>query len=258
MSSRTVKRMYRYRFYPTETQAKELTRTFGCVRYVYNRVLAERSRLFLVESRVRALDPTDGRVGVDAGLTHLLTLSTGEKIDNPRHALAERRRLARAQQTLARKQKGSNNRVKARGRVARIHARIADRRSDLLHKVSTRLVRENQTVVIEDLAVHNMVKNRSLAYAISDAGWADLRRRIEYKSDWYGRELIVLNRWYPSTKLCSECGHLVDHVPLGTRSWTCPACNTAHDRDVNAARNILAAGLAERVNACGDHVSPPL
>jgi putative transposase len=208
----------------------------------------------LVETTVAHAPPVDRVVGVDAGITSLVTLSTGEKIVNPGHERRDRERLARAQRALARKQKGSANRVKARLRVARVHARIADRRRDLLHKLTTRLVRENQLVVIEELAVRNMVRNRSLARAISDASWSDLRSMLEYKCDWYGRDLIVVDRWLPSSKTCSHCGHLLDLLPLRVREWTCPGCGASHDRDVNAARNILAAGQA--VTACGAGVRP--
>jgi putative transposase len=208
----------------------------------------------LVETTVDHAPPTDRVVGVDAGITSLVTLSTGEKVVNPKHERRDRERLARAQRALARKQKGSANRAKARLRVARVHARIADRRRDLLHKLTTRLVRENQLVVIEDLAVRNMVRNRSLARAISDAGWSDLRSMLVYKCDWYGRDLVVVDRWLPSSKTCSHCGHLLDALPLRVREWTCPGCGARHDRDVNAARNILAAGQA--VTACGAGVRP--
>jgi putative transposase len=164
---------------------------------------------------------------------------------HPRHERRDRRKLAKAHQNISRKQKGSNNRDKARRRVARAHARLADRRRDYLHKLSTRLVRENQTVVIEDLNVSGMVGNHRLARAISDAGWRELRGMLEYKSAWYGRELIMVDRWFPSSKLCADCGTVHEALPLRVREWTC-ACGAVHDRDVNAARNILAAGLAER------------
>lgn len=202
---------------------------------------------------VKALPETPSVVGIDAGLDHLVTLSTGEKVTNPRHERADRARLARAQRELSRKDKGSNNRAKARIKVARVHARIADRRRDLLHKLSTRLVRENQTIVIEDLTVRNMVKNHTLARAISDASWSELRNMLEYKADWYGRTVIAVDRWFPSSKICSDCGVLQDKMPLNIREWTC-LCGSVHDRDVNAARNILAAGLA--VTACGAGVRP--
>ncbi|MCK9926901.1 transposase [Frankia sp. Mgl5] len=373
-----MKRAYRYRFYPTAEQAEQLAKTFGCVRYVYNRALAERHRVWfqeqrrvthaetdkmltawkrdpetawlaepskgplqatlrhlqtayvnfwekragypsfkkkgrtldsatyfrncfsfrdgqvrlakqdlpldvawsrplpegaapsqvtvsrnargqyhisiLVEETITSLPPSPEQVGVDAGVASLVALSTGEKVTNPRHERADRARLARAQRGLSRKRKGSANRARARLAVARVHGRIADRRRDHLHKLSTRIIRENQTVVIEDLAVRNMVRNHSLARAISDASWSELRRMLEYKADWYGRTVIAIDRFYPSSRTCSACGSIVEKLPLHVREWEC-RCGAHHDRDVNAAKNILAAGLA--VSACGDGVRPP-
>ncbi|WP_211293941.1 RNA-guided endonuclease InsQ/TnpB family protein [Lentzea kentuckyensis] len=202
---------------------------------------------------VTPLPTADAVVGIDVGLEHLLVLSTGEKIDNPRHERRDRECLVKAQRALSRKQKGSSNRDKARAEVARVHSRIADRRTDYLHKITTRLVRENQTLVIEDLAVSNMVGNRRLARAIGDAGWRQFRQMLEYKARWYGRDVIAIDRWFPSSKLCSACGALAAAMPLPMRAWTC-TCGTTHDRDVNAARNILAAGLA--VTVCGAGVRP--
>ncbi|MFC9278879.1 RNA-guided endonuclease InsQ/TnpB family protein [Streptomyces collinus] len=372
-----VKRAFKYRLYPTDEQAAELSRTFGCVRLVYNKALEERTRAWYREQRrlsyvqssaaltewkkteelaflaevssvplqqalrhlqtafgnffakrakypryksrkksrasaeytrsafkwregkltlakmVRPLDirwsrplpdgvepttvtvsrdpagrwfvsllcedtitpvpATTAAVGIDAGITSLVTLSTGEKITNPKHERRDRARLARAQRELSRKVKGSVNREKARVKVARIHVRIADRRRDFLHKLSTRLVRENQTVVIEDLTVRNLLKNHSLARAISDASWTELRSMLEYKCAWYGRELVVIDRFFPSSKLCGNCGTVRGKLPLNVREWTCD-CGAVHDRDVNAARNTLAAGLA--ASACGDGVRP--
>jgi putative transposase len=377
MSGRVVKRAFRYRCYPSDEQARELLRTFGCVRLVYNRALeartaawfGERRRVsysesssmltgwkrdpdlafltevssvplqqslrhlqgafvnfwerraayprfrsrrrgkasaeytrsafrwragrltlakmtepldvrwsrplpegceptsvtvsrdsagrwhvsMLVDATVHDLPNSDRVVGVDAGITHLVVLSTGEKIANLRHEGRDRDRLALAQRRLARKKAGSANRAKARLKLARVHARIADRRRDALHKLTTRLVRENQTVVIEDLAVRNMVKNRGLARAISDASWSAMRAMLTYKCDWYGRDLVAIDRFYPSSKVCSTCGALRDGLPLTVRAWTC-RCGAGHDRDVNAAKNILAAGLA--VVACGDGARP--
>jgi putative transposase len=208
----------------------------------------------LVEDTIRRLDPTDRSVGVDAGITSLVTLSTGEKITNPKHERRYRKRLAKAQRELSRKAKGDGaNRRKARRKVAKIHARTADRRRDMLHKLTTRLVRDNQTLVIEDLTVRTMVKNRKLARAISDAAWAEFRNMLEYKAAWYGREVIAVDRFFPSSKLCSACGILEEKMLLSVRTWTC-ACGTTHDRDVNAAQNLLAAGLA--VSVCGAGVRP--
>ncbi|GAQ57147.1 RNA-guided endonuclease InsQ/TnpB family protein [Streptomyces acidiscabies] len=372
-----VKRAFKYRFHPTDEQAAELSRTFGCVRLVYNKALEERTRAWYGEQRrisyvqssaaltqwkkteelafltevssvplqqalrhlqtafgnffarrakypryksrkksrasaeytrsaftwrdghltlAKMSEPLDIRwsrplpegavpttatvsrdsagrwfvsllcedtippasattnaVGLDAGITSLVTLSTGEKIANPKHERRDRARLAKAQRELSRKAKGSANREKARRKVAKVHAGIADRRRDFLHKLTTRLVRENQTVVIEDLTVRNLLKNGRLARAISDASWTELRSMLEYKCAWYGRELVVIDRWFPSSKLCGACGTVAAKMPLNVREWTC-GCGAVHDRDVNAARNILAAGLA--ASACGDGVRP--
>ncbi|OIV38562.1 transposase [Mangrovactinospora gilvigrisea] len=207
----------------------------------------------LCSDRVAPAAVTADAVGIDAGITSLVALSTGEKVSNPRYERRDRGRLAKAQRQLSRRAKGSANREKARRRVARVHARISDRRKDFLHKLSTRLVRENQTVVIEDLAVRSLIKNHSLARAISDASWAQLRSMLEYKCAWYGRELVVIDRCFPSSKLCGACGIVRESLLLSTREWTC-RCGTVHDRDVNAARNILAAGLA--ASACGGDVRP--
>ncbi|MGW5969825.1 RNA-guided endonuclease InsQ/TnpB family protein [Streptomyces sp. NPDC055186] len=210
--------------------------------------------LLCEDTGVKPLAATDSAVGVDVGLDHLLTLSTGEKIANPRHERCDRVALAKAQRRLAKKAKGDGaNRRKARRKVARIYARITDRRRDGLHKLTTRLVRENQTIVIEDLTVRNMVRNRSLARAISDAAWSEFRSMLEYKAAWYGREVIAVDRFFPSSRLCSTCGTLQEKMPLHVRTWTCD-CGTTHDRDVNAARNLLAAGLA--VTVCGAGVRP--
>jgi putative transposase len=153
---------------------------------------------------------------------------------------------------MARKQRGSNNRAKARAKVARAHRKVAASRADFLHRTSTRLVRDHDVIVIEDLNVKGMVRNRRLAKAISDAGWGAFRSMLEYKAAKYGRRLIVIDRWYPSSKTCSACGHLLAELSLSTRAWCCPSCRTLHDRDVNAAKNILAAGRA--VAACGGEV----
>jgi len=158
-------------------------------------------------------------VGVDLGLTHLATLSTGEKIDNPRHTARLATRLARAQRCLARKRKGSANRAKAKRCVARIHARIRDTRQDYLYRLSNRLIRQNGIICLESLAVSNMVRNRSLSKAISDAGWSELVRQLRYKGKWAGRQVVAIDRFHPSSKRCSGCGHIAQTMPL------CPATN---------------------------------
>jgi putative transposase len=200
------------------------------------------------------LPSTGGQVGVDLGVTDFVVLSTGEKIPNPRHLECKARNLARYQRRMARKQRGSANRAKAKAKVARAHTKVRDARADFLHRTSTRLVRDNDLIVIEDLNVTGMVRNRSLARAISDCGWGEFRRQMEYKTAKYGRTLVVIDRWYPSSKTCSACGHLLAQLSLSTRTWQCPSCGTRHDRDVNAAKNILAAGRA--VSACGADISP--
>ena len=195
-----------------------------------------------------------GKVGIDLGLTHFAILSTGEKVAAPNTFRKHETKLAKLQRRLAKKQKGSANRKKARLKVAKLHAKIADSRKDFLHKLSTRLINENQVIAIETLAVSNMQKNHSLAKSIADASWSEFVRQLEYKALWYGRELVGIDRWYPSSKRCSDCGHTVAKMPLNVREWACPECGTVHDRDINAARNVLAAGLA--VSALGESVNP--
>ncbi|GLY89178.1 RNA-guided endonuclease InsQ/TnpB family protein [Actinoallomurus iriomotensis] len=199
--------------------------------------------------------PTGAVVGVDLGVKDFAVTSDGEKIANARRLAMRERNLARYQRRMARKQSGSSNRAKAKVKVARAHRKVAASRADFLHKTSARLVRDHDVIVIEDLAVQNMVRNRRLAKAISDCGWGEFRRQLEYKAAKYGRRLIVIDRWYPSSKTCSVCGHLLTELSLSTRAWCCPSCRTLHDRDVNAAKNILAAGLA--VSACGGDVRHP-
>ena len=208
----------------------------------------------LCDDAVQAKPAVTGKVGVDLGLTHFAILSTGEKIAAPNVFRKNEKKLARLQRRLAKKKKGSKNRTKAKLKVARLHAKIADTRKDFLHKLSTRLINENQVIAVESLAVSNMKKNRCLAKSISDAGWAEFVRQLQYKSLWYGRELVGIDRWYPSSKRCSDCGYTAVNMPLKVREWTCPECGSIHDRDVNAARNVLAAGLA--VSALGETVNP--
>ncbi|WP_427047053.1 RNA-guided endonuclease InsQ/TnpB family protein [Halomonas casei] len=362
----TVHRAYRYRFYPTSEQADQLARTFGCVRYVYNHFLRQRTDAwferqermgynatakaltalkkqpdttflaevsnvclqqslrhldrafsnffkgqaryptfkkkqrkqsatymangfrwregqlwlakhkdpldirwsryfsgtpssitvswdtagryhvsFLVEEAATPLPVTPKMVGIDLGLTHRVITSHGDKIPNPRFLRRTERKLARAQRQLSRKKKGSNNRAKARHRVAKVHAKLADQRRDATHKLPTQLIHENQVIAAESLQIKNMVKNRSLAKAISDVGWHQLTQQLTYKAERYGRDFVQIDKWYPSSKRCFHCGHITDNMPLNIRTWNCPSCGTQGiDRDVNAARNILQSGKA--------------
>ena len=208
----------------------------------------------LVDIEIESWPESPNQIGLDLGLTSLLALSNGEKVANPKSFKKKRKKLRKAQKALSRRKKGSNNRHKARVKVARVHAEISDARKDFLHKLTTRLVRENQVIAVEDLAVKNMVKNQKLSLSISDASWGEIVRQLEYKCNWYGRTFVKIDRWFPSSKRCGHCGHVVDKLPLNIREWDCPKCSTHHDRDVNAARNILAAGLA--VSVCGVNVRP--
>jgi len=210
--------------------------------------------LLVDDYTIKPLPKIDKTIGLDVGITSLIATSDGDKIANPKHFKKLRKKLKRKQKALTRKHKGSNNREKARVQVAKVHAEITDARKDFLHELTTQLIRENQTIVVEDLAIRNMVKNHKLALAISDASWSELIRQIAYKCEWYGRELIKIDRWFPSSKRCGNCGHVVDKLPLNIREWKCPKCGTEHDRDINAAKNILAAGLA--VSVCGATIRP--
>ncbi|NET45958.1 RNA-guided endonuclease TnpB family protein [Okeania sp. SIO2B3] len=206
------------------------------------------------DTRDLRLKPIKKEIGIDLGITSLLTTSDGEKVANPKNLNKLHKKLRLAQKSLSRKTKGSNNYQKARLKVAIIHAKIKDSRLDYTHKLTTQLIRENQTIVVEDLAVKNMVKNHKLAKAISDANWGEILRQLDYKAKWYGRELIKIDRYFPSSKRCSSCGHVLEKLPLNIRDWDCPQCGTHHDRDINASINILAAGLA--VSVCGATVRP--
>lgn len=195
---------------------------------------------------------TDGKaIGIDVGLLDLAVTSDGSKFANPRHIKVAERNLKRKQRKLSRKVKGSNSRARARRLVARAHQRVADARRDHLHKLSRRIVNENQVIVVEDLHVKGMVKNHNLAKAISDAGWGMFTRFLKYKAEGDGKAFVRTNRFFPSSKACSECGAIHDKMSLDVRHWACPHCGAKHDRDINAARNIrdeglrlLAAGIA--------------
>jgi putative transposase len=191
--------------------------------------------------------PAAGRdVGVDLGVKDFAVTSDEQRIPNPRHLERRARNLARYQRRLARCQPGSANRAKAKAKAkaARAHRKVRAARADFLHKASTRLVRDRDLIALEDLAVKNMVRNRRVAKAIADCGWGTFRAMLEYKAARCGRRVIVIDRWYPSSKMCSACGHVLADLGLKIRAWQCPSCGTRHDRDINAAKNILAAGLA--------------
>lgn len=212
---------------------------------------------FVVEVTKDAL-PANGReIGIDLGLTSFIATSDGELVDAPQHYRKAARKLARAQKALARKRRGSANRTKVVRRVARIHAKVADTRSDWLHKLSTRLIRDNQAVYVEDLNVAGLGRTR-LAKSVHDAGWSTFVTMLGYKAALYGREFGKVDRWAPTSQMCSACGVKDGKKPLDIREWTCGACGAVHDRDVNAALNVLALGRRDSLNACGADVRPPL
>lgn len=194
-----------------------------------------------VEQEITDPTPVSGEaVGIDVGLNAFATLSTGEKIQAPKPLAGALKRLRRLSRRLSRRQKGSRNRKKAALQLARMHRRVRNIRQDFLHKLSTRLAKTKRVVAVEDLHVRGMVRNRHLARAIADAGWGEFRRMLGYKCTWYGSELVMAPRFFPSSKICSACGQVQEKMPLHIREWTCPACGAQHDRDINAARNLLA------------------
>lgn len=207
----------------------------------------------LVREKITPLPVTAKRVGLDLGLKAFVVTSDGEEVANPKYFARDEKRLARAQRQLARKKKGSKNRGKARVKVARIHARIADCRRDYQHRLSARIIHENQVVCVESLAVKHMVKNAHLAKAISDVGWGEFVRQLDYKAGWSGRTLVKIDQWYPSSKTCCACKHVLADLALAVREWVCPQCATTHQRDHNAAKNVLAEGLSV-LAACGGSI----
>jgi len=209
----------------------------------------------VVDSEVEKLPENDNSVGIDLGILDFATLSNGEKIKAPKPLKNKLKRLRNLQRNHSRKQKGSKRREVARKKVAKLHAKIKDTRNDFLHKLSTRIIRENQTIVLEDLNVSGMVKNRKLSRAISDLGWRTFRTMLEAKSVMYGRDFRVIDRWTPTSQTCSECGFKGGKKELNIREWTCLNCGTVHDRDINAAKNILVAGgQSETLNGRGGKV----
>ncbi len=199
----------------------------------------------LCEFEPTPLPISPNSIGLDGGITHLIVSDKGEKFNNIRTFNKYQLKLKKAQRVLSKKPKGSKNRVKARLKVAKIHRKIADTRMDNLHKLSRKIINENQIICVESLQIKNMVKNKKLAKHIADCSWGELVRQLEYKAKWANRQLVKIDRFYPSTKLCSSCGHKNTHIDLSVRAWKCPNCHAIHDRDINAAKNILTAGLAE-------------
>lgn len=196
----------------------------------------------LVETDVKPLKKAEAETGIDLGIKTLATTSDGEKLENPRPLVKREQRLKTFQRRLSRKIKGSNNRRKAGLKVAKLHAKISDIRRDTLQKFTTKIIRENQAIYVEGLNVAGMVQNHNLAKHIADAAFGEIFRELEYKATWYGRTYLPLDRFFPSSKLCSSCGHLLEELPLSVREWDCPACGVHHDRDINAAINIKKAG----------------
>jgi len=200
---------------------------------------------FSATVNIDLLPVTNQIIGVDLGLTHLVTLSSGEKIENPRKLQKRLRYLRQQQRCLSRRQKGSKRYQKQRLKVARAHTKVKNQRANYTHEFTTRLVRDYDVIAVEDLAVKNMIKHPRLALHIADANWGEIRRQLEYKSAWYGRTLVVVDRWFPSSKTCSKCLHKLDEMRLDIRQWTCPKCGADHDRDINAAQNLVAAAMQQ-------------
>ncbi len=197
---------------------------------------------FLVEEELEQWEKTHEKIGIDLGIKDVVVTSKGFGSGNPKYLRKYEARLKTLQRRLARKQKGSNNRYKTRLKVAKLHAKIADCRQDFLHKLSTKLVRENQSIFTETLAVKNMMANHKLAKAIADRGWGEFLRQLQYKCEWHDRTLGAIDRWFPSSKRCNRCGHVLDRLSLDIREWQCPSCQKVNLRDYNAALNILAVG----------------
>ena len=200
-----------------------------------------------VQEEIEELPQIDKSIGIDLGLKDFLITSNGEVVSNPRTLSKYENKIARLNKRLAKKEEGSNNWYKVKNKLARVHEKVANIRKNFLHKLSTKLIRENQTIVVESLKVKNMLKNSRLAKSISDVSWSKFVDYLSYKAEWYGRELIKIDTFFPSSQLCNKCGYQNKKVKdLGIRKWKCPKCQKIHDRDINASKNILKEGLRLR------------